>query len=81
MGSTRTFRFRNYVITPDTTGLPTYEATCVSGDEEECGERSEEWLTEHPVVVWMAAHTAETGHTRFQRRSADYATVEPKSWQ
>ncbi|MEU6993588.1 hypothetical protein ABZ953_23405 [Streptomyces sp. NPDC046465] len=73
---TRTvFRFVPFTITQDTTAEPTYEAVCVSGDGKECGERSDEWITPHPVEVWMRDHMKITGHARYRRTFVDYADV------
>ncbi|WP_078658089.1 DUF7848 domain-containing protein [Streptomyces rimosus] len=71
----RIFRFVPYTIRQDTTAEPTYEAVCVSGDENECGEKSGAWLTPHPVEVWMREHARDTGHTRYCRCFQDYAEV------
>ncbi|MFF2927231.1 hypothetical protein ACFVTP_33305 [Streptomyces celluloflavus] len=68
-------RFVPYKTAQDVTAAPTYEAVCVSGDVEDCGEESGQWLTPHPVEVWMRAHRADTGHGRFRRAFVDYAEV------
>ncbi|MEU7224491.1 hypothetical protein [Streptomyces chrestomyceticus] len=74
--SRRIFRYVPFTITQDPTAEPTYEAECVSGEEKECGEKSDEWLTPHPVEVWMREHTKNTGHRRFRRSFQDYAQME-----
>ncbi|MEU7150706.1 hypothetical protein AB0B15_22110 [Streptomyces sp. NPDC045456] len=70
------FRYVPFTIRQDPTAEPTYEAVCVSGEEKECGEKSDEWLTPHPVEVWMREHSKETGHRRYRRNFQDYAAVE-----
>ncbi|MFH8403574.1 hypothetical protein ACH4FX_02205 [Streptomyces sp. NPDC018019] len=72
----RVFRFVPFTITQDASAEPTYEAVCVSGEEKECGAASDEWLTPHPVEVWMREHTKDTGHRRYRRNFQDYAEVE-----
>ncbi|MFE9446896.1 hypothetical protein [Streptomyces sp. NPDC006739] len=69
-------RFVNYKITRDPIGEATYRARCVSGDEEECGAESLVFEGDEPPADWMAEHTKETGHTRFERTYKDYALVE-----
>ncbi|MFK8850197.1 hypothetical protein [Streptomyces sp. Ac-502] len=71
----RTLRFVPFRIEQDRTAEPTYEAVCVSGDDKECGQSSDEWITPHPVEVWMREHSRDTGHTRFRRAFVDYADV------
>ncbi|GAA3191188.1 MULTISPECIES: hypothetical protein [Streptomyces] len=73
---TRTaYRFVPFTIKQDLAAEPTYSAFCVSGDEKECEQSSDEWLTPHPVEVWMREHTRETGHSRYRREFVDYAEV------
>jgi hypothetical protein len=68
-------RFLPYRIEQDVAAAPLYEAVCVCGDSEDCGEESGQWLTPHPVEVWMRAHRGDTGHRRFRRAFVDYADV------
>jgi hypothetical protein len=75
------FRFRNYTIMPDSSGLPTYVAVCVSGAEEECGDSSSERTGIAEVDRWIAEHVRDTGHVRFRRTYANYAVAEPGEWQ
>ncbi|MFI0553464.1 DUF7848 domain-containing protein [Streptomyces scabiei] len=66
----------NYKITRDPAGEVTYQARCVSGDEKECGAESAVLGGEEVVAEWMAEHTKETGHGRFERTFKDYALSE-----
>ncbi|MFC1439776.1 hypothetical protein ABUW04_16080 [Streptacidiphilus sp. N1-10] len=81
MGDTKIYRFRKFTIKPDPMGLPTYEATCVSGDEVECGEQSGETGSAADRDIWIQAHFKSTGHRRFHHTAADYRIVEPGEWQ
>jgi hypothetical protein len=81
VGTTRTFRFREYAITPDDTALPAYQAVCVAGDTADCGADSGDQPSETELGRWIAEHTRDTGHTRFRRARWDYAQVEPGAWQ
>jgi hypothetical protein len=67
------FRFINYKIARDPDGEVTYQARCVSGDKEDCGAESKVLGCEQAVSDWMAEHTSETGHERFERTFTDYA--------
>ncbi|MFC1417047.1 DUF7848 domain-containing protein [Streptacidiphilus cavernicola] len=80
MGSRQVFRFRNYEIKPDLTGLPLLAAVCVSGEETECGAASEEQTDPEKVGRWIAQHLQDTGHDRYQRRYADYVTACLGEW-
>ena len=74
---TRTaFRFVPFTIVQDPDTEPTYRAWCVSGDEEECGQDSGEWITPHPVEVWMDAHVRRTGHLNYRRAFYDNAVYD-----
>lgn len=68
-------RFVPFRIGQDRTAEPVYEAVRVSGDDKECGQSSDEWITPHPVEVWMREHSRDTGHTRFRRAFVDCADV------
>ncbi|MFI5746550.1 hypothetical protein ACIBBE_11515 [Streptomyces sp. NPDC051644] len=81
MGITRRFRFQNYEIQPDPVGETTYAAECVSGDEADCGAQSGEKGETSNVAQWIAEHARDTGHQRYRRTVADYATAEPGEWQ
>jgi hypothetical protein len=71
---TRTvIRFVPYKVRQDPQTVPTHQVWCVSGDEEECGEDSGEWVTPHPVEMWMDAHVRATGHRHFRRAFFDNA--------
>ncbi|MFJ9900213.1 hypothetical protein ACIQPR_43485 [Streptomyces sp. NPDC091280] len=47
----------------------------MSGDKKECGAKSKVLGGEQAVADWMAEHTKETGHERYQRTFQDYALV------
>ncbi|MEV6840989.1 hypothetical protein AB0N17_42045 [Streptomyces sp. NPDC051133] len=92
--TTRTFRFRQFDVhqeagtpaqsgvTADESAEPEYEARCVSGDEEDCGEASGPLADAEQLDKWMAEHTRDNpGHQRFRRAYCEYATVEPGAWQ
>lgn len=71
------FRFAPRAVPQDPDATPTYQAWCVSGGEQECGEDSGEWLTPHPVQVWMDAHVEATGHRHYRRAFCDGAGYGP----
>ncbi|WP_411112945.1 hypothetical protein [Streptomyces sp. 029-5] len=81
MGNVQSFRFRNYEIHPDSLSEPTYAATCVSGDEADCGAQSDEEVETDKVERWIAEHVRDTGHRRYRRTMADYVMAEPGAWQ
>ncbi|AEW92749.1 MULTISPECIES: DUF7848 domain-containing protein [Streptomycetaceae] len=81
MGTTKTFRFRNYDIHPDTTAETTYAAECVTGEEADCGAQSGEEVEAAKVDRWIAEHVRNTGHQRFRRTVASFVTAEPGAWQ
>lgn len=70
-----TYRHVNYVTRADPAGEATWKASCVSGEEKECPADSGELGSEMAAVTWMFEHTAETGHSRYQRSFGDYALV------
>ncbi len=90
--TTRTFRFRQFEVfqeagTPGQSGVTVdesaeaeFEAVCVSGDEEDCGEASGPLADAERLDTWMAEHTRDSGHQRFRRAYCEYATVEPGAW-
>ncbi|WND40574.1 hypothetical protein RI578_40500 (plasmid) [Streptomyces sp. BB1-1-1] len=90
--TTRTFRLRAFEISPaartsgqagaaaDELAHPEFEAVCVSGDEEDCGEKSGPLPDADHLDTWMAEHTRDTGHRRYRRAYCEYATVEPGAW-
>lgn len=80
-GTTKTFRFRNYDIHPDPTAVTTCAAECVTGEEADCGAQSGDEFETDKVDQWIAKHVRDTGHQRFRRTAADYATAEPGEWQ
>jgi len=43
MGTTTRYRFREYTVTTvlDPTALPTFEAICVAGEQQDCGATSD----------------------------------------
>ncbi|MFF7477089.1 hypothetical protein [Streptomyces sp. NPDC008092] len=71
-------RFVDYETTRDPQGEIIFKARCVSGDEAECGAESEGFDGDEAANMWMAKHTATTGHKRYKRTCEDYALVEPK---
>lgn len=79
--TSKTFRFREYGVTPDESAAPAYQAVCVTGEEADCGADSKDQPDEKALTRWMAEHTSSTGHDRFRRARWDYAMVEPGSWQ
>ena len=85
MGTTRTFRFRDYVIRSD--ALPTYAAECVTDrepndeDAPECGAASGDLPTTAHVDKWIAGHVRDTGHGNFRRTAVEYASAHPGEWQ
>lgn len=70
-----TFRYVDHVVTRDPTGEVSWSAVCVSGDEADCGATTPEGADEEAAAKWMAEHHRDTGHKRFKRLFADYATV------
>lgn len=70
------YRFVDFKVTRDTTACPVFGAVCVTGEEADCGASSGERVDEEKVTRWIAEHTRDTGHTRYRRTFADYATVE-----
>ncbi|MCX4699017.1 hypothetical protein [Streptomyces sp. NBC_01373] len=81
MGTTKTFRFRNYEITGDPLGEVTYAAECVSGEEANCGAESGDMAEKTDVDRWIAEHVRDTDHRRYRRTVADYVLAEPGEWQ
>ncbi|WP_457786204.1 DUF7848 domain-containing protein [[Kitasatospora] papulosa] len=73
-----TTRVVTFKTTRDPLGEVTWAATCVSGEEEECGASTPETGSDEEANDWMAEHSAATGHRRFRRVHRDYATVEPQ---
>lgn len=80
MGDTKTYRFRRFTIMPDPMGLPTFQATCVSGEEVECGAQSDPELSEEAREEWIREHFTETRHPRYLHSVSDYRVVEPGEW-
>ncbi|MEE1734038.1 MULTISPECIES: hypothetical protein [Streptomyces] len=81
MGTTRSYRFRTYDISPDPMSETTFAAACVSGDDADCGATSGEQVEKTDVERWIAEHVRDTGHSRYRRTMADYALAEPGEWQ
>ncbi|OCC09543.1 hypothetical protein [Streptomyces sp. PTY087I2] len=81
MGTSKTFRFRNYDIRTDDTAEPTYSAECVTGDDADCGARSGEEVERDKLNKWIAEHVRDTGHERFRVTTANYAVATPGEWQ
>ncbi|MFJ1594104.1 hypothetical protein ACIOD0_28230 [Kitasatospora albolonga] len=81
MGTTRSYRFRNYTMTPDPMGETTFAAACVSGDDADCGAASGEQVEQTDVDRWIAERVRDTGHGRYRRTMADYVLAEPGDWQ
>lgn len=76
-GVTSISRVVDFKTTRDPLGELTWQAVCVSGEEEECGESCPEMGTDEEANEWMAKHSSKTGHRRFRRSHSDYAVVEP----
>ncbi|MFG2555323.1 hypothetical protein [Streptomyces sp. NPDC048581] len=74
----RIFRFVPYSLVQDASALPEYEASCVSGDEADCGAASGPCGHPADVEEWQRRHTQETRHTRYRRSFMDYAVLERK---
>lgn len=68
-------------VTADELGVPEYEAVCVSGDADECGEGSGPLPDADAIELWMFGHARDTGHARFRRAYCEYAVVKPGAWQ
>ena len=81
MGTTKTFRFRNYDIHPDPTAETTYAAECVTGEEADCGAQSGDEIDVTKVDRWIAEHVRDTEHERFRRTVAHYVTATPGEWE
>jgi hypothetical protein len=69
------FRFVKYDTALDPLGEVTYSAVCVSGEEADCAAASGDMYDQDAANKWMAEHTRDTGHNRFQRTCRDYAIV------
>ena len=80
MGTTTVYRFRKFTLMPDPMGLPTFQTTCVSGDEVECGAQSEVEYSADRRDKWIQEHYKDTKHTRYQHTVADYRVIEPGEW-
>lgn len=80
MGNTTTYRFRRFTIMADPMGLPTFQATCVSGEEAECGARSDPALSVAEREQWIQDHFKLTRHARYLHTVSDYRIVEPGEW-
>ncbi|MEW2304650.1 hypothetical protein AB0958_32620 [Streptomyces sp. NPDC006655] len=65
----------DYRVVLDPAGERTWKGRCVSGDEEDCGAESLVLGSEQAPTDWMAVHTKQTGHERFERIYKDYALV------
>ncbi|MFJ4283001.1 hypothetical protein [Streptomyces massasporeus] len=72
----RIFRYVPYTIVQDASAQPEYEASCVSGEEEDCGAGSGPCQAPGEVEEWQRRHTQETRHLRYRRSFADYAVLE-----
>jgi len=75
----RVFRYVPYSIVQDGSAEPEYEASCVSGDEDDCGAGSGRHPDPAKVEEWQRRHTQETRHTRYRRCFADYSLLEPQA--
>jgi hypothetical protein len=56
----------DYRVDPDPLADWVMKATCVSGEERDCGEESPETQDQQEVTQWIARHRADTGHGRFE---------------
>ncbi|MGW0712447.1 DUF7848 domain-containing protein [Streptomyces sp. NPDC002643] len=77
MGERVVFRFVPFTTRQDPYVEPEYSATCVAGDETDCGEESGVHYTAVDVDDWMRKHMQKTGHQTFRRRFDDFALLEP----
>ena len=71
------YRFVDYQVIRDETAHPEYSAVCVTGEESDCGASSGDRADEGKVIRWIAEHRRDTGHGRYRRNFADYATATP----
>ncbi|MFD9151946.1 DUF7848 domain-containing protein [Streptomyces albidoflavus] len=76
-----TYRFRQYVVTPDELAEPAFQAVCVSGEQTDCGADSGDQEDEEALTRWMTEHTRDTGHGRFRVAPWSYVMVEAGTWQ
>lgn len=74
----RTFRYVPYSFAQDQSAEPEYDALCVSGDDDECGEYSGVHPDPDGVQAWQVQHFRETGHKRFRRNFGDYCELTPE---
>ena len=82
MGTTTRYRFREYTVTtvPDLMALPTFEAVCVTGEDQDCGAASSQLHTPEELTRWIAAHCAQTSHTTYERTTRATLRAEPGEW-
>lgn len=73
------YRFREYVVSMDTTAPPITQAWCVT-DEEACDWTTGERTRSDDLAALIAKHAAETDHRCFRRTATDYATAIPGDW-
>jgi hypothetical protein len=83
MGTTTRYRFREYNVTtdPDPLALPTFEAFCVTGEEQDCAAASGELHTPDELTRWIAGHCAQTGHQSYRQTTHTIVRAEPGAWQ
>ncbi|MFJ6621312.1 hypothetical protein ACIQOW_27535 [Kitasatospora sp. NPDC091335] len=83
MGTTSRYRFREYHVTTvaDFLALPTFEAICVTGEEQDCGAASGELHTPEELTRWIAGHCAQTGHQSYEQTARTIVRAEPGAWQ
>ncbi|MEV0537159.1 hypothetical protein [Kitasatospora sp. NPDC050463] len=83
MGKTTRYRFREYHVTAvaDPMALPTFEARCVTGEEQDCAATSGELNTPEELTLWIAGHCAQTGHQSYEQTTRTVVHAEPGAWQ
>ena len=82
MGTTTRYQFREYTVSTvlDAMALPTVEAVCVTGEEQDCGAASGQMHTPEELTRWIAAHCAQTGHAINERTARATLRAEPGEW-
>ncbi|KJK58198.1 DUF7848 domain-containing protein [Saccharothrix sp. ST-888] len=83
MGTTSRYRFREYHVTTviDPLAVPTFEAVCVTGEEQDCGAASGELHSPEELTRWIAGHCAQTGHQSYEQTTRTIVRAEPGAWQ
>ena len=60
--------------------LPTFEAVCVTGEDQDCGVASGQMHTPEELTRWIAAHCARTSHATYERTTRATLHAEPGEW-